>query len=37
MYYTESNTEMVMLSIWFNPSIERTCPVKPGHASHVKC
>jgi hypothetical protein len=26
----------VLATLMPNPSIERTCPGKPGHASHVK-
>jgi hypothetical protein len=36
MNYIESNTEMVMLSMWSNPSIEMTRPGKLGHATHAK-
>lgn len=36
MDYTESNTEMVMLSMWSNPYIERTLPYKLRKTSNVK-
>ena len=35
--YSPSNISMeANSSMWPNPSIERTCPGKPGHAAHVE-